>query len=79
MHMVGHAADCQRLHVILTRDAAEIRPEPFANRGREPRTTFLGGEYAMYQAGVEGMHNGFKSNSFIENSPANLRVSMRRV
>jgi hypothetical protein len=31
MDMVGHAADGQRFHVVFTRDATKIRPEPLAN------------------------------------------------
>ena len=53
MHMVTNAADGERLHVIFSHDAAEIRPEPFADDGREPRTPLLGGEHAMCQAGIE--------------------------
>ena len=50
---VSHPADGERFHVILPCDAAEIRPKAFADNGREPRTTFLGGEYAVHQAGIE--------------------------
>jgi len=60
MHMVANATDGERLHVILPRDAAEIWPEPFADGGREPRTTLRGGEHTMHQAGVEGVHGDFK-------------------
>ena len=58
--MIRHAADGERRHVILARDAAEIRPEPFADGGRESRTPFFGGENTMHQAGVEGVHGRFK-------------------
>ena len=60
MHMIRHPADGERLHVILPRDAAEIRPEPFADGGGEQRPALLGGEHAMHQAGVEGVHGRFK-------------------
>ena len=56
MHMIRHAADGERLHVILPRNAAEIRPELVADGGREPRPPLLGGEHAMHQAGIEGVH-----------------------
>ena len=58
--MIRHSTDRERLHVIFARDAAEIRLEPFADGRREPRTPLLGGEHAMHQAGVEGVHGGFK-------------------
>ena len=58
--MVRHAPDGERVHLILARDAAEIRPEPFANGGGEERTAFFGGEHAMHQAGVEGVHGRLK-------------------
>jgi len=60
MHMVRHAADGERLHVVLPRDTTEIWPEPFADGGREPRTPLRGGEHAMHQAGVERVHGCFK-------------------
>lgn len=45
--MVGHAADFQRGHFVLTRDAAEKRPETFLQFGRDERTPFFGAEHAM--------------------------------
>ena len=54
--MIAHAADGERLHVVFPRDAAEIGPESFADCRGEPRAPFRSGEYAMYEAGVEGVH-----------------------
>ncbi|MDB6020693.1 MAG: hypothetical protein JWQ04_550 [Pedosphaera sp.] len=45
--MVGHAADLNGLHPVLARDAAQKRPEPFAQRRRDQRPAFLGAEHAM--------------------------------
>jgi len=54
--MIRHTADGERLYVIFPRDATEIRPEPLTDGGREPGTAFRGGEHAMHQAGIEGVH-----------------------
>src|SRR6266404_1532829 len=35
VHMIGDSADRERLHSVLARDAAEVRPETFANLRRE--------------------------------------------
>ena len=45
--MVFHAADLNGLHFVLPGDAAEERPEPFAQFRRDERTAFLGAENTM--------------------------------
>src|ERR1043166_496367 len=69
MHIMADPADGESLHLILPRNAAEVRPEPFADGGGEKGSAFLGGEHTMHQAGVERVH-GVQTDLFIENSPA---------
>ena len=45
--MIFHAACFDGLHFILPGDAAEERPEPFAQVRRDKSATFLGAEEAM--------------------------------
>ena len=47
MNVVGHAADFQRGHFILTRDAAEKGPKAFAKFRRDEWSSFFGAEHAM--------------------------------
>lgn len=75
--MIRYATDGQRLHVILPRDAAEVRPEPFTDSGREPRTPLFGGEYAMHQAGVERVHDDGKNNDAVRK--INIRMMSSKI
>jgi phage gp16-like protein len=60
--MVANAADGERLHVILARNATKIRPEPFANSRREYNydLVFLPGSMAaasQYDAQAAAVHD----------------------
>ena len=54
--MILHAARNQQLHLVLARDAAEVRPEALLEVRSDERAAFLGGPHAMHQATGEGVH-----------------------
>ena len=45
--MICHAADFDGLHLVLSRDAAEKRPESVSEQWGDEGMTFLGAEDAM--------------------------------
>ena len=47
MDVVFYAANFEGLHAVLSRDAAQERPEPLPERRREQRSALFGAEYAM--------------------------------
>ena len=47
MDMVFHAADFDGLHLVLTRNATQKRPEPVAEGWRDKTPALLGAENAM--------------------------------
>src|SRR4030095_15070005 len=47
MHVIFNAADFDGFHFVLPRDAAQERPEPFAQRWREEGAAVFGTENAM--------------------------------
>ena len=60
MDVVFPATDHQRLHPVLARDAAEIRPQPLLQFRRDEPAAFFGGPDAMHEATDEGVHVSWK-------------------
>jgi len=63
MNVVCHAADFQRFHAVLARDAAQVGPEAMLKGGGDERTPFFGGEHTMDQTTDKRMHSGFSISS----------------
>ena len=59
MDVVARAADGERLHLILLRDAAKIWPEPLSQLHGEQRFTIFRAPDAMNKATRERMHAGY--------------------
>ena len=55
--MILPAANHQRLHFVLARDAAEIGPEAWLQLRLDERAAFLGGPHAMHETTDEGVHD----------------------
>ena len=58
--MIRHAAHFDGLHFILPGDAAEERPEAFAQFRRDKRPAFLGAEDAM-EIGADVGHGDYSA------------------
>ena len=56
MNVVFHAAYGNRFHLVLPRDAPEVRPKALLQLGRDEFLAFLGAEDAMHMTTGKRMH-----------------------